>query len=112
MCHSELRAHSFTLFSCLCCFATVDYFGKCNGFPIGPLMEKGITLYGAGQCPVQRYWKDMLKMLENKQVDPSFIISHEIPFEQMEEAYKVFGTEQNDCLKVTKRHALYCSRTT
>lgn len=45
-----------------------DYAAFTNHFNIGALMEKGITFRGAGQCPVQFYWKDLLKKLEVSRV--------------------------------------------
>jgi threonine dehydrogenase-like Zn-dependent dehydrogenase len=39
------------------------YVGLCNHFNIGALMEKGLTV-ASGQAPVQRYWKQLLGMIE------------------------------------------------
>jgi threonine dehydrogenase-like Zn-dependent dehydrogenase len=33
----------------------VDYVAMTNQFVIGALMEKGVTLRGCGQAPVQKY---------------------------------------------------------
>jgi threonine dehydrogenase-like Zn-dependent dehydrogenase len=41
-----------------------DYAAMTNKFLIGALMEKGITVRGCGQAPVQRYWRELLKKVE------------------------------------------------
>merc|ERR1711939_418690 len=52
-----------------------DYAGPTNGFLIGALMEKGITLRGTGQAPVQMYWHELLKKIEDGSFDPTIILS-------------------------------------
>ncbi|RPA92775.1 GroES-like protein [Choiromyces venosus 120613-1] len=42
-----------------------DYAATTNKFLIGALMEKGIILRGAGQCPVQMYWHGLLKKIQD-----------------------------------------------
>jgi threonine dehydrogenase-like Zn-dependent dehydrogenase len=64
-----------------------DYFGTANEFPIGMLMEKGLTVRG-GQCPVQRFWKEILKKLESGEVDPSFIVTHRLQLGEGPQAYE------------------------
>lgn len=38
------------------------YMGYANHFPVGAMMEKGLTISG-GQAPVQRYWKKVCHSL-------------------------------------------------
>ena len=40
-----------------------DYAALTNQFLIGALMEKGITLRGTGQAPVQNYWKGEFRVI-------------------------------------------------
>ena len=47
-----------------------DYAGFANQFLIGGLMEKGITLRGCGQAPVQKYWHELLEKVEAGLFDP------------------------------------------
>ena len=42
-----------------------DYAAHTNHFLIGALMEKGITLRGTGQAPVQKYWHELLEKLKS-----------------------------------------------
>jgi threonine dehydrogenase-like Zn-dependent dehydrogenase len=67
-----------------------DYFGYANHFPIGSLMEKGITLRG-GQVYVQKYWHEILKKIEAGEFDPTVVITHHWPFERCAEVYKQFA---------------------
>lgn len=74
------------------------YFAYTN-FPIGPLMEKSITVRG-GQAYVHRYWNYLLEKILDKTIEPSWIFSHVMPFEQIVEAYKKFANHEDKCLKV------------
>jgi threonine dehydrogenase-like Zn-dependent dehydrogenase len=76
-----------------------DYLLTANHFPIGAMMEKCITVRG-GQVFVQRYWKQLLKYIEDGKVDPSFVVSHHMPFEKVTEAYKTFDQHLNNALKI------------
>jgi len=76
-----------------------DYFAYANQFPIGPMMEKGLTVRG-GQTPVQRYWKELLGYIESGKVDPSFVISHTIDLTNAADAYKIFEAHEDNALKI------------
>ncbi|KAM7182824.1 GroES (chaperonin 10)-like protein [Rhypophila sp. PSN 637] len=66
-----------------------DYVGFTNHFNIGAVMELGITLVGCGQSPVQKYWKELLEMVENGEVDPTIMVTHRIRLEDIDKAYKL-----------------------
>lgn len=76
-----------------------DYIGYGNHFPIGALMEKGITVR-SGQVHVQRYWKAVLEHMLSGKYDPSFIITHDLPLEKAAEAYRVFDRKEDGVVKV------------
>lgn len=76
-----------------------DYYQTCNGFPIGAVMEKGLTLRG-GQSFVQRYWKQLLDYFVTGKVDPSFVITHKLPFDQIVEGYRVFDNKTDNAIKM------------
>jgi len=76
-----------------------DYFKDTNQFPIGAMMEKGLTVKGS-QVYVQKYWKQLLGYIERGLVDPSFIITHTMPLEKIDEAYKMFNKKLDNCIKV------------
>ncbi|EFJ47484.1 hypothetical protein VOLCADRAFT_101983 [Volvox carteri f. nagariensis] len=66
------------------------YVGLTNGFNIGAFMEKGLTLK-AGQTPVQKYWHQLLDMVKTGKLDPTMVITHELPIEDAPHAYKMFN---------------------
>lgn len=79
-----------------------DYVGLTNHFPIGILMTKAVTLRGS-QVFVQKYWKDLLKMLQKGDVDPTFLVTHDMPLERGDEAYQIFDKKVQDSLKILLR---------
>jgi len=76
-----------------------DYYSMTNQFPIGALMEKGLTMRGS-QAFVQKYWKQLLQYFVNGDVDPSFVITHQVPLEQAPEAYRIFDLKQDNAIKI------------
>jgi threonine dehydrogenase-like Zn-dependent dehydrogenase len=76
-----------------------DYISKANGFPIGAMMEKGLTMRG-GQVFVQKYWKELLGYIEQGKVDPTFVITHTMPITQTAEAYRMFDRKEDGAIKI------------
>jgi len=76
-----------------------DYAATTNGFLIGGVMEKGITLRGAGQAPVQKYWKDLLKKIESGEFDPTIILTHRFDIEEFKELYDAFDKKESGIMK-------------
>jgi threonine dehydrogenase-like Zn-dependent dehydrogenase len=67
--------------------------------PMGMLMNKGITIR-ADQTHVKRWTDDLLRRIEDDQIDPSFVITHTTPLQDGPEMYKVFRDKQDSCVKV------------
>lgn len=76
-----------------------DYAAYTNQFLIGALMEKGVTLRGTGQAPVQMYWKDLLKKVESGEFDPTIILSHRFSIEEFPELYAAFDKKEMGIMK-------------
>jgi len=76
-----------------------DYYNLANQFPIGALMEKGITTRG-GQVHVQRYWKKLLQYILDGKVDPTFVVSHIMRLNQADEAYRIFDKHEANAIKI------------
>ncbi|KAL0477797.1 S-(hydroxymethyl)glutathione dehydrogenase [Acrasis kona] len=76
-----------------------DYYGTTNHFPIGALFDKGITFRAGVVCP-QKYWKELLKYIQEGKVDLTKIITHIMPLEEAPKAYQLFDEKKNDCIKV------------
>lgn len=62
-------------------------------------IEKGLTM-AAGQTPVQRYCEMLLKKVENKELQPCVVITHEMPLDEAAEAYRIFNDKKDGCIKV------------
>jgi threonine dehydrogenase-like Zn-dependent dehydrogenase len=75
------------------------YGGMADKFPVGALMEKGLTIK-TGQTHVQRYTQKLLKMILDGEIDTTFLISHRLPLERAAEGYKMFKEQQNDVTKI------------
>ena len=75
------------------------YGGVADKFPIGALMEKGLTIR-SGQTHVQKYSAALLEMILEGKIDTTFLISHRLPLEQAAHGYKIFKEQQNEVTKV------------
>ena len=75
------------------------YGGLVDKIPFGALMNKGLTMR-TGQTHVNRWTDDLLRRIEEGQIDPSFVITHTVPLEQGPEMYKTFRDKQDGCIKV------------
>jgi threonine dehydrogenase-like Zn-dependent dehydrogenase len=78
------------------------YGGLADKIPLGALMNKGLTIF-TGQTHVNRYAEDLLRRIEEGQIDPSFVITHRAGLEQGPELYKMFLDKQDGCIKVVLR---------
>jgi threonine dehydrogenase-like Zn-dependent dehydrogenase len=75
------------------------YGGLVDKIPMGQLMNKGLTVR-TGQTHVNRWTDDLLRRIEEEQIDPSFVITHTVGLDEGPEMYKVFRDKQDSCIKV------------
>jgi threonine dehydrogenase-like Zn-dependent dehydrogenase len=75
------------------------YAGFLDKIPFGAVVNKGLTIK-AGQTHVQRYTKPLLDLIDKGKIDPSFVITHEVPLESAPEAYETFKFKRDGCIKV------------
>lgn len=75
------------------------YSGLVDKIPMGQAMNKGLS-FRMGQTHVRRWTDDLLRRIEEGQIDPSFVITHAVGLEQGPEMYKVFRDKQDSCIKV------------
>jgi threonine dehydrogenase-like Zn-dependent dehydrogenase len=75
------------------------YGGLVDKLPIGALMNKGLTLR-TGQTHVGRWTQDLLRRIDEGQIDPSFVVTHTAGLEQGPGMYKTFRDKQDGCIKV------------
>ncbi|KAJ5865863.1 hypothetical protein N7534_000416 [Penicillium rubens] len=82
------------------CGITGVYTGFCNHFNIGSLMETGIHLAGNGQAPVQKYWNDLLRYIQQDQIHPLHMVTHRFKLEDMETVYDLFNKRDPGMQKI------------
>jgi len=75
------------------------YGGLSNMIPMGALMNKGLTLR-TGQTHVRRWSDDLLRRLDEGEIDPTFLITHTEPLGRGPEMYDVFDQKRDGCVKV------------
>jgi threonine dehydrogenase-like Zn-dependent dehydrogenase len=75
------------------------YGGMADKFPIGALVEKGLSIK-SGQTHVQKYMPKLLKMILDGKLDTTFLISHRLGLEDAPRGYKIFKEDQNSVTKV------------
>jgi threonine dehydrogenase-like Zn-dependent dehydrogenase len=75
------------------------YGGMADKFPIGALMEKGLSVK-SGQTHVQKYMPELLQLILDDKLDTTFLISHRLPLEDAPRGYRMFKEQQNDVTKV------------
>lgn len=75
------------------------YSGFIDKVPFGAVFNKGVTLR-MGQTHVQRYMAPLLKLVEDDEIDPSFVITHRVPLTEAPDAYAKFNDKQDGFIKV------------
>jgi threonine dehydrogenase-like Zn-dependent dehydrogenase len=75
------------------------YGGFTDKFPIGAVMNRSLTLR-SGQCHVQKYMRPLLERIEAGDIDPSFVITHEIGLDEVSNGYETFKHKHDECVKV------------
>jgi threonine dehydrogenase-like Zn-dependent dehydrogenase len=79
------------------------YAGWDDKLPIGSFMNRSLTLK-TGQCHVQRYMKPLLDRIQKGEIDPSFVITHQMKLDEAPEGYKMFRDKQDECMKVVLKN--------
>jgi len=75
------------------------YGGLSNMIPMGAIMNKGLTLR-TGQTHVKRWSDDLLRRIDEGQIDPTFVVTHTVPLGRGPEMYKTFRDKKDGCVKV------------
>ena len=75
------------------------YGGLLDKFPSGAFMNKGLQLR-AGQCHVHKYLKPLYEHIRNGDIDPSFVITHELGLDHAPDGFETFKHKQDECVKV------------
>ncbi|HEX7771873.1 MAG TPA: zinc-binding dehydrogenase, partial [Pyrinomonadaceae bacterium] len=75
------------------------YGGFIDKFPIGSVMQRSLTIK-TGQAHVQKYMKPLLQMIENGDIDPTFVVTHRMSLEDAPKAFDMFKNKEDNCIKV------------
>ncbi|HEV7390830.1 MAG TPA: zinc-dependent alcohol dehydrogenase [Burkholderiales bacterium] len=75
------------------------YAGFIDKFPMGSFMNRSLTMK-TGQCHVHRYMKPLLERIQNGEIDPSFVITHQMKLSDAPNGYGMFVNKDDDCIKI------------
>jgi len=75
------------------------YGGLLDKVPFGAALNKGLT-FRMGQTHVNRWADDLLRRIQEGQIDPTFVITHTGSLEQGPEFYETFREKKDGCIKV------------
>ncbi|MBA4806680.1 zinc-dependent alcohol dehydrogenase [Brevundimonas sp.] len=69
-----------------------------NMIPIGNVVNKGVTLR-ANQASVKRLLPRLVDHVQAGRIDPKGLITHRVPLEDVAEAYHLFSSKLDGCIK-------------
>ncbi len=69
-----------------------------NAVPIGNAINKGLTLR-MNQASVKRHLPRLIEHIQAGHIKPSEIITHRIPLEEIADAYHIFSSKLDHCIK-------------
>jgi len=69
-----------------------------NAVPIGNAINKGLTLR-MNQASVKRHLPRLIEHIQAGRIKPSEIITHRIPLEDVADAYHIFSSKLDHCIK-------------
>ncbi|MEB3095205.1 zinc-dependent alcohol dehydrogenase [Achromobacter sp. D10] len=75
------------------------YGGLIDKIPFGASMNKGLT-WRMGQTHVRRWTDELLRLIGERKIDPSFVITHRARLEAGADMYKTFRDKADGCIKV------------
>ena len=75
------------------------YGGMIDKIPFGASMNKGLT-WRMGQTHVRRWTDELVQLIADGKIDPSFVITHTAPLADGPEMYKMFRDKKDGCIKV------------
>ena len=78
------------------------YAGFLHGFLFGDAFDKGLH-FAMGQTHVQHFMPELLERIQNGDLHPEAIITHELPLSEAARGYEIFDKRKEDCRKVVLR---------
>jgi threonine dehydrogenase-like Zn-dependent dehydrogenase len=74
------------------------YAGFVDKFPLGALMNKGLTVRGA-QMHGQRYIPMLLERMARGELVTEYLASHVLPLDEAPEGYRLFKEKEDNCMR-------------
>jgi threonine dehydrogenase-like Zn-dependent dehydrogenase len=71
-------------------------------FPMGVITNKGLTMRSAQQHG-QRYMARLFDYVEQGDLDPTALITHDLPLEDGVRGYDLFKNKKDGCIRVVLR---------
>ena len=69
-----------------------------NAVPMGNALNKGLTLR-MNQASVKRHLPRLIEHIRAGRLNPKEIITHRVPLEEVAEAYHIFSSKLDNCIK-------------
>lgn len=82
--------------------SVLGVYGVTDKFPTGVAMNKGLTIRTAQQHG-QRYVPRLLDYISRGDLDPSFLITHDLPLQESPKGYKLFKEKEDSCVRAVFR---------
>ena len=76
----------------------IQHPGDANAVPIGNALNKGLTLR-TNQASVKRHLPRLIEHIQAGRIDPKQIITHRVPLEEVADAYHIFSSKLDNCIK-------------
>jgi threonine dehydrogenase-like Zn-dependent dehydrogenase len=74
------------------------YGGFIDKMPMGAAFNKALT-FKMGQTHMQSYMEPLLNRVQEGEIDPSFVISHQVSLDDGPRAYDMFLHKQDEAIK-------------
>ncbi|MEU2035219.1 zinc-dependent alcohol dehydrogenase [Nocardia amamiensis] len=82
--------------------AVLGVYGLTDKFPMGVVTNKSLTIRTAQQHG-QRYVPRMFDYIQQGDLDPSYLITHDMPLENAVHGYDIFKNKQDGCIRAVFR---------
>lgn len=78
--------------------SVVGVFGLIDKFPMGIIVNKGLTLRSAQQHG-QHYAPRLFEHIQRGELDPSYLLTHKMPLDEGPQGYAMFKNKQDQCIR-------------
>ncbi|GAB2682292.1 zinc-dependent alcohol dehydrogenase [Nocardia goodfellowii] len=82
--------------------SVLGIYGLTDKFPMGVVTNKGLTIRSSQQHG-QRYVPRMFDYIQQGDLDPSYLITHDLPLEDAVRGYDIFKNKREGCIRAVFR---------